>query len=308
MTIKLNKNIFKIAIFGILAISFLSYTYYLYNEVKTAHKNAEKISKIALLSSEVLSSLQNFLIYETIDTNFYITKRSQFLDKQDELILEIGQNLSSVDENNNIDLTNIIDSLKNNIIYYNNSSRILAFKNIERGFKDYGLIGKMRKNIHFIEKNIDDDLMKEMLIIRRHEKDYLLRKDLKYQVMLKDRVNMLKKLIRQRKYSNTSELVFALENYEIIFDEIVYLDDEIGYTNNRSGLINKIKQSNSKIHVVVNDLSKQNLKQLTLEINRIETIFQYLTLTIILLTIFFVVFFALRSPSTPIELRKVKFN
>lgn len=55
---------------------------------------------------------------------------------------------------------------------------------ITRGFRDYGLEGDLRNIIHQVEGNAvlnnDYRLLSGMLMLRRHEKDYMLRRDTLY--------------------------------------------------------------------------------------------------------------------------------
>ena len=70
----------------------------------------------------------------------------------------------------------IIRSLENYQKHFNELSALF----IKKGFKDLGLEGDMRKAIHFVE-NYAKGTNKEMLLtLRRHEKDFLLRKDPSY--------------------------------------------------------------------------------------------------------------------------------
>ena len=54
-----------------------------------------------------------------------------------------------------------------------------------RGFKDYGLEGKMREAIHELQ-SIDSLNQISLLTLRRHEKDFMLRKDYYYLDSLKN--------------------------------------------------------------------------------------------------------------------------
>ncbi|MEL7146657.1 MAG: hypothetical protein AAFO69_09840, partial [Bacteroidota bacterium] len=66
----------------------------------------------------------------------------------------------------------------------------------DRGFKDFGLIGKMRENVHNLETALSrDDLQVLILTLRRHEKDYLLRLDDKYQSKLQETAGRLRSKI-----------------------------------------------------------------------------------------------------------------
>lgn len=96
-----------------------------------------------------------------------------------------------------------------------------------RGFKDFGLEGQLRESIHAVEvsnHNFDKVLM---LTLRRHEKDFFLRKELKYQDEFNNTIKAFEKaLINQ----NDTSLAALLLNYQNRFNEVVEIEKQIGLT------------------------------------------------------------------------------
>jgi adenylate cyclase len=100
----------------------------------------------------------------------------------------------------------------------------------QRGFEDHGKVGKLREIAHWLESQPELDLA-EVLMLRRHEKDYLIRHDLGYQHQLEERVARMQAKIavapglsRDRK----AQLTQALTSYQQAFAEIVALDETAG--------------------------------------------------------------------------------
>ena len=273
----LKKVLLIGGLFIILLLTF--YSVGLFKKAKIAHNNANKINNISVLTSELITTVQDYILFETRDVEYFETKKSINLSLQDELILRTGNILKSVDKNNfqksniNDEIIQISTEIKN----YNRLSSLLSFKILERGFKDYGLIGEMRESIHFVEQHIKPEYKPELLMIRRHEKDYLLRNQDDYVSLVHQKVNfLLKKPLK-------NNVRFALQNYIIFFDKVVQIDKQIGAANN-TGIMHNIKKSNYRLHNQLNMLSKHNHDFLAEELLNIEKTF----INIILLSVFII--------------------
>ncbi|MEL6559815.1 MAG: methyl-accepting chemotaxis protein [Bacteroidota bacterium] len=197
----------------------------------------------------------------------------QFLnrDLQDPGFYEIGntRNLASFDSllNFNIQLLNQLSAHSGNeTVDYQSLNELynqynIAFKNLvtakrKRGFKDYGLIGNMRESVHKLESYIVSDRLKaQMLTLRRHEKDYLLRLDVKYLNKLQDQVGLFKKQLANRR-----ELINFVDQYARTFADVVAIDHQIGYQKN-TGLYKELndvsEQITPKIRSVIASLASQ---------------------------------------------------
>jgi hypothetical protein len=112
----------------------------------------------------------------------------------------------------------------------------------EKGFKDIGIEGKMRKAVHNIEHLDYLPDLKPLLSLRRHEKDFILRKDLAYTEKynkewqaLYDSYSANKSISEEQKKVLTSEM----ENYKNSFYQIIEKEKKIGLTSTQ-GLRNEI--------------------------------------------------------------------
>ena len=81
----------------------------------------------------------------------------------------------------------------------------------QKGFKNYGLEGKMREYVHSLE-DANLDLVK-ILTIRRNEKDFMLRKQKSYVKKWQEAVINLRNDLR-----NNTNLLDLLRKYEITFE------------------------------------------------------------------------------------------
>ena len=106
----------------------------------------------------------------------------------------------------------------------------LTKKYQERGFKDYGLEGNLRKSVHELEtQSVNKEII---LMLRRHEKDFFLRKDLSYQEKFTKEIDKLKNYI-QTNFDFTEQEIYLnlVNNYQNNFNAIVEIESEIGLTH-----------------------------------------------------------------------------
>ncbi len=98
----------------------------------------------------------------------------------------------------------------------------------ERGFKDYGLEGSLRKAVHKIEEsNVKFDKA-PLLTLRRNEKDFFLRRDLKYSADFIANAEIFRSVILKINDRSIPEMLNNLDNYESEFLKIIDLETKIG--------------------------------------------------------------------------------
>jgi PAS domain S-box-containing protein len=206
-------------------------------------KREEKNQLIALftnLENRLISIFKNtnaFFSTEITNPLFFQTGRSVYLRTNDSLISIVHSELKALKEfssEQNINISSESDSLLSHIAEFN-----LIFKQIvrlmyERGYKDYGTEGEMRLQIHKLEelRNINQV---DVLMLRRHEKDYIIRHEDQY-------VNNLYKLAEQLKIAvaqspeidrkQKDSVIQIIDSYKLLFNKIVSLDRQIGLRDN----------------------------------------------------------------------------
>ncbi len=97
-----------------------------------------------------------------------------------------------------------------------------------RGFKDFGLEGRLRESIHSVEKSDHEFDKALMLTLRRHEKDFFLRKEIKYQSDFNATAEEFRKTLLNK---NDTLLAGLLLNYQNSFNEVVSIEKQIGLTS-----------------------------------------------------------------------------
>lgn len=211
-----------------------------------------------------IKRFQTFLLYGYKEKDFYIshnqkdlTQYLSDLNKQRAAINSIYKEARElhieIDEKQMLQLFNTIDLLIKNVNQYKKIALI-------RGFKDYGIEGKMRNKAHFLEEK---NYLKTFTILqfRRHEKDYMLRSEKTY---LQKFEKLYNKTIHSDEISAVSKPI--LQDYKRYFDTLVVLTNQLGYTQNL-GLNGKINQSNEEIE----NLFAQIISYNEIRINQLKT-------------------------------------
>ncbi len=131
----------------------------------------------------------------------------------------------------------------------------------QRGFKDYGDEGELRKAIKAVETSSYKIDMVSLLTLRRIEKDFFLRKDLAYVEDFKAEIDQL------RKKTSRSEIKTLLDTYEANFNEVVNGEKVIGFSESE-GLMGEMRNNIYEIEPILAELEN------TIELRTQELTFQ----------------------------------
>lgn len=300
----------KIAVTLIVVASF-GLVFYL---IRTVYANKDKeldqyILQVENIKSGIYKGLQlqgEFLLTDTETEDFHLNRTCYTLDK-------IQINLDSLKRETNFlqihhltdkfQLTDDVIHLRELLAEHEQNLNELVSKTLERGFYDYGKSGEMRLYIHELEDAYIDQIdLAKILQLRRHEKDYMLRHDLKYvdkHKQLSEEIVQDLNRLEKRSYKASK----LLSQYSRSFYEYVALDTIIGF-----GASNGIRKSihiNSKellaqLEIIINE-TKANANSYTKNANLWFMLYAIIFILILAITIYY---FA-RSLSKPIlELSK----
>lgn len=179
----------------------------------------------------------DFFYYERSNPQFYITGKSGYVDTHISSQSCIRNELLSLLEKNStgrFGADSSILSILDQLLVHSACFRSMAVIQREKGFKDYGTEGTMRRYVHQMEAAPEFRLV-DVLMLRRHEKDYLLRSDLQYPEKLHRLANeMVIGIERMPRLADARKdsLRLMLNNYVLAFDKLVLQDNELGLTNN----------------------------------------------------------------------------
>lgn len=245
------KQRFAILIASIL-IAFIIigvFTFYSFKRIQYYNSIADKVSDLQILTLDLRKNEKDFLSREIINADYFKTGKSKYLinfkNSIDSVktILEFLHNTSFI---HNSDADTLLEKAESGFVNYQQIFDMIVSHINERGFKDYGLEGEMRKNIHTVEESLlnlnNDKILSHLLMLRRHEKDFLLRKDLLYQEKFSIELADFYRTIDYSgmSASNKEYIKRNLLNYENAFNTLLEKEIEIGL-NEQEGLLGQLR-------------------------------------------------------------------
>ncbi len=251
----------------------------------------EEISSLNYYIKQYLLNVGDFIENAYLDQTFVKTGASESLtnaiialDSASVVVNSLSKGWYADFSNNSQLLMAMAASIKNNRLYCEQLSTLFQ----EKGFKDLGLEGKMRSAIHDIEHYPVRVNMENLLTLRRHEKDFLLRKDEAYINKFKDEIAKFKEAITQDERFgelDKEKLFNSLDQYVTCFDKIVIIEKKIGF-NKSNGLKLLIRTEHTSFESLYIDMSDE----IKLELQQLST-----TTYVIITALFIMLLFLLTS-------------
>ena len=221
---------------------------------------------------------KDFLARELVNSKFFETGKSEYIDKfKDDVLGAILHNDSLKVDNyhEKAGVAGEVNTIKGHFEKYQKLFLQLVEEHKSLGFKDYGLVGKMRAAVHDVEEklnnnNVSESLKVHMLMLRRHEKDYLLRKDATYIAKFENRVKEFKAALQSSDLSIglIGEIDDLLTNYKNTFitltekDKLIGLSESEGLRGELRAEIHELEPLVESIMVALVDYTGETLSQI----------------------------------------------
>lgn len=207
------------------------------------------LSVVSIGYSEANSQQKDFFLFESTNPVFFESGESQILAMHDSSQKQVLSALQPIREAYSTDqrVVSQLDTLKADFeAWYFTFQQIVTLTK-QKGFENWGLIGKMRNYIYKIEESPVPLPLAEVLMIRRYEKDYLLRKQDIYIEQLATAINRLRNSIEALPPSTEKpQLLSDLQDYHRLFLKVVALEEKIGHERSH-GLKSSLFKLNTKI-------------------------------------------------------------
>jgi hypothetical protein len=240
-----------------LVVSVVSFE--LFRRMEATEKLNTHINNLFNKTVHAIKLGQDFMLYEIYQDRFFRTGHSVSLDKYEILLRgvdSIQKNIADIKNIQRGELYKEIIILDNLMQSYDSIFKIIVRKETLRGFKDYGIIGKMKSNIKELEAETNINIT-DILLMRKYEKDYMINGDsasilahkAMYHTIDKNLLANTKLINQKRKHLRTS-----LENYLNAFNQIIQLEGEIGH-HRQVGLSIEMKEILLKIDQTVDKIS-----------------------------------------------------
>ena len=255
------QSVFFVFVLFILANCAVFYIYLI--RIRDYQTTLSDVDKLRILTLESRKYENDFNTFDTRSNDFMESGVSRNLIQHHTAMSSLKSLIATLQKNKIIKNQGVIFDMENVKVaseeyssLFDNLSKLVR----ERGYKDYGWEGQMRKAVHELENN--SNLSKEKLLtLRRHEKDFFLRKDTSYVSKLWDVAQTLRKSV-----TNPNDLQM-LNDYLNYFDKIVALEKQIGLdeqSGDRGRIFKLMQEIDTKIAALHLKIS-ENIRSLVNE-------------------------------------------
>ena len=260
-----------------------------FREKQEVTNTVYKLEQTHILYLQKLKNQQSFLSKDKSNPQFFISNNSGYLDKVSHFHDGVTANFNDIINNDDLEEFRIRENLaKARQLFSRQDSlfQVMVSALRKRGFKDYGLVGEMRKNVHKLEKYPRLDQTK-VLSLRRHEKDFIIRHSNDYIKKHKQLGEAFLQDIRQnpsflqREKDTISKF---LTNYLSLFQEVTQLDKKIWYDS--ESLTNRFQQISDRFEVVFNEMISQTKSRRSDIFRELQYYYILFTIALLALSIF----------------------
>ncbi|MDW3211196.1 MAG: methyl-accepting chemotaxis protein [Reichenbachiella sp.] len=249
-----------------LTLIFGIWTYFTFQNIRELHETKESLQTIQLRVLEIRKHEKDFLARDYKNESFITKGKSKYLSALNERVSQLIEQTDSLRLSHRIESVKI-DSMQMLLGNYASAFNTLAEMIREKGFKDHGLEGQLRQAIHEVE---DAEFVYDkyyMLMLRRHEKDFFLRKDMKYLGKFEQGIIDFKNHLAQLNGSQSKkqEILVKLGQYQTGFKKVVDIQQKIGL-DETDGLHGKLREAIHQFTPYMDDIVASNNKHITAEI------------------------------------------
>ena len=206
---------------------------YKYQLDRDALDLASKAVKQAQLEMQhAFQFTRDFINFGQRDVEFFKSGRSDYLLSIADSMEKSQAALAGLQSLGNADLHPAADEIVARLDEYGATVTRLTGLLRERGFSDYGVVGRMRSAVHSLERDVGaPGLLVHVLSLRRYEKDYIIRNRASYVDALMDRARTLEAELQSSAALSMEQrtgLILSLQDYLAAFRQLVSVDETTG--------------------------------------------------------------------------------
>jgi len=240
------------------------FTYFSFKRIQNLNNVDKNVHQLYAHALELRILEGDFLRWELFNPEYFKTGKSTYVERFDSTYSTAIELFSALKNNRfskKIDVNDDLLAIETQLVEYHQSFEQLEKEKRELGFKDWGIEGQMRKAIHSVEEELKQlnmpKLQVHMLMLRRHEKDYLLRRDLSYKDKFSKEQLAFCSSVKQSGLSNSTQDEFLnyLALYKTTFLKLIEKDQFIGESQSH-GLLASSHQNISSIILDIDKLSE----------------------------------------------------
>jgi GAF domain-containing protein/HAMP domain-containing protein len=242
---KLQASFLAIILFAVFCSGL---SYYFLKKTGAYQQAEQQIAALTFLLQEARKAEKDFMLYDRKQPEFLESGSVESTLHHEQLTDSIQQLLLKLESNEVIEEVDAVPMLKGigyAIRTYEAAFKEFVDKTYRRGFRDHGLEVEMRNYVHELQEAPSAEEREYTLMMRRHEKDFIMRKDLKYVRQIHEKAALLSEMIEEGLMPHMNEgyqesSLGLLRNYINRFDKLVSLEKELGLTDS-TGLRGELK-------------------------------------------------------------------
>ncbi len=221
-----------------------------------------QIGQSAALSLQAETTMRNLRIDEK---DFLHRQDLKYQTEFNDNISLITQQLSQLDSNlqsENIQIEQIPQLLTLIEKYHTSFNEIVALRQTIGLSHKEGLYGNLRRSVQEAEKMLgnfqNDALLKDMLMLRRNEKDFMLRRDVSYVETFNNNLSVFYQNLQQSYLSDFEQRQISdlMSKYSDDFTQLVNAEQQFGF-NEDLGQIGEMRSIVYQIQDLLNNTSEQ---------------------------------------------------
>jgi len=227
------------------------------------HNMLDKTSRLALSQTQVSHLESEMLLLRRHEKDFLARKDMKYVERFDKTVTDFQQELENLQRNlSSLGLpASELNELSQVLNAYKDRFHALSslHQKIGLGHED-GLRGRLRKAVHSAEKQVkalsENAALAGILQLRRNEKDFLLRMDLKYLKKFEDNFSKLQQLIRSNiaDQKKQTAVLASLDGYRTDFLSLVENFQRAGL-DSKSGLLGEMRKTIHQSETLLEDKS-----------------------------------------------------
>lgn len=243
------------------AVLFLSsilagWGYYSISRIQEISAIKEDFKTINEMVLKMRKAEKDFLMRELTNEAFMASGESKYAKTIDKLMHEQDSLLKFLIDSrwsSKLDIKEELVTLNKNMKSYHATFNKIVQAYHKRGYVDHGLEGELRKAIHGVEhSNFDIDEVR-LLTLRRHEKDFFLRKNMETVKKFHNELENFNKALGNS--AGALAIKEKLATYESSFDAVIALEEAIGF-DETSGLMGEMRANVHKIEPALDKLEE----------------------------------------------------
>jgi signal transduction histidine kinase len=230
---------------------------YQFTNVKRISDVHRAINQLQVLTLKLIKADNDFFDYESTNEQYFRSGTSTYLRRRDSLRSRLAQELqraAAESDKHQYPFNTYLKQIEQSLVAYDDQFKLLERLVFTRGFRDFGLEGEMREHAHALESPQLGIPLAEVLSLRRHEKDFLLRHDTTYISQFNTGIRNLLQLLQQQR-GGSEEAVQHLLKYQAYFRERAEVERQIGLTS-YAGVRHELNTLSSRLSLQYEELTK----------------------------------------------------